>query len=156
MDPCVVFFYERHHLYFENMNVTELLRLLTIGVNLDYASLIRCHVFIVLVRIINGAVSWFLILMEFVCIKDSSTLFHIESVYIYCKWVRTGIIIYEVILVFNMSITLLDKLVFMNWLIYIYIDNVESVCHKDWSTLYIFIYIYINVRMYKPWYQLDW
>ena len=114
MDPCVVFFYERHHLYFENMNVTELLRLLTIGVNLDYASLIRCHVFIVLVRIINGAVSWFLILMEFVCIKDSSTSFHIESVYIYCKWVRTGIIIYEVILVFNMSITLLDKLVFMN------------------------------------------
>ena len=51
------FFYERHHLYFENMNVTELLRLLTIGVNHDYASLIRCHVFIVLVRIINGAVS---------------------------------------------------------------------------------------------------
>ena len=109
-----MFFYERHHLYFENMNVTELLRLLTIGVNLDYASLIRCHVFIVLVRIINGAVSWFLILMEFVCIKDSSTLFHIESVYIYCKWVRTGIIIYEVILVFNMSITLSEKLVFMN------------------------------------------
>ena len=25
--------------------------------------------------------------------------------------------------------------------IYIHIDNVESVCHKDWSTLYIFIYI---------------
>ena len=102
-----------------------------------------------------GTVSWFLIFMEFVCIKDSSTLFHIESVYIYCKWVRTSIIIYEVILVFNMSITLSEKLVFMYWLIYIYIyihiDNVEFVCHKDWSTLYIFIYI--NVRMYKPWYQ---
>ena len=67
-----------------------------------------------------GIVSWFLIFMEFVCIKDSSTLFHIESVYIYCKWVRTSIIIYEVILVFNMSITLSEKLVFMNWLIYIY------------------------------------
>ena len=155
MDPCVVFFYERHHLYFENMNVTELLRLLTIGVNLDYASLIRCHVFIVLVRIINGAVSWFLILMEFVCIKDSSTLFHIESVYIYCKWVRTGIIIYEVILVFNMSITLLDKLVFMNWLIYIYTLIMWNPYVIRIEVPYIYLYIYINVRMYKPWYQLD-
>ena len=56
--------------------------------------------------------------MEFVCNKDSSTLFHIESVfiyiYIYCKWDRIGIIINEVILVFNMNITLSDKLVFMN------------------------------------------
>ena len=42
-------------------------------------------------------------------------------IYIYCKWDRIGIIINEVILVFNMNITLSDKLVFMNWLIYIYI-----------------------------------
>ena len=42
-------------------------------------------------------------------------------IYIYCKWDRIGIIINEVKLVFNMNITLSDKLVFMNWLIYIYI-----------------------------------
>ena len=33
MDPCVVFFYERHGLSFKNMYVTELLRLLEIGLS---------------------------------------------------------------------------------------------------------------------------